>query len=331
MDESIMLSIAVLTYNHESYLRQALDSILEQKVNFKYEILVGDDQSSDHTRDIICEYKKKYPDRFRIFLRKKNVGATYNGYYLGTQSKGKYFTILEGDDYWQDDMKLQKQIDFLEHHPDFYACTHQCLVVDENNIPIESKNDRKESYFWYFSKKEYMISDFEKGRYAGHISTMVMRNIYHDPNLDCRICYKAHRMIGDRTIQLLVASQGRVYVMPEILSCYRLVENMNSKNWQAVARQKNKRYEEFAYICYLERYAGKCMHLDIDLSYVKKDKLICASIVLLNNWNYENLKVVVSMILVSGMPLTLFGLSIRAMLQKLYYWKIKKEDRPISF
>lgn len=325
----IMLSIVVLCYNHEPYLRQALDSIFSQKVNFSYEVLLGDDASSDHSQEIMKEYKRKYPDKVRLFLRKKNVGATRSGYYLGTQSRGKYFTTLESDDYWSDENKLQKQIDFLEANPDFYACTHACTVVDENNEPIPSKNDKKDNYFWYFGKEIYTLKDFEEGKYSGHTSTLVSRNPYLDKDMDCTIIYKGHRTIGDRSMQLLLAIQGKTYVMSESMSCYRLVEKKDAGNWQAQARAKNRRHEEFAYICFLERYARKKMGIPIDLIAVKKDKMVCAAVVFLNQWNMENLKVVCSMIKVSGCPAKMTALTIRAILQKLFYRKILKEDRPI--
>lgn len=330
MGKDIVLSIVVLVYNHERFLSQALESILSQKVNFAYEIIAGDDNSTDNSAEILKDYKRKYPDKFRLFLRDKNVGASKSVYYLGKQTKGKYFTVLEGDDYWSDEHKLQKQVDFLEANPRYYTCTHACVVVNENNEPIPEKNDKKDSYFWYFGKSEYTLKDFEKGKFSGHTSTLLARNPYHNSELDCRVIYKAHNMIGDRTMQLLLASQGPIYVMKESMSCYRLIEKKGSDNWQSVARAQNKRFEEFSYICYLERYAKQRMQLDINLNGVKKEKLVCGAVVLLNNWNAENLKVVVSMIRVSGSPINMSLLALRAMLQKTYYRKILKEDRPIK-
>ena len=91
------ISILMLTYNHERYVRQALDSIFKQKINVSYEILVLDDASTDCTQDILKEYKRKYPHKISLYLREKNVyHPTRNGYFLTSKAKGRYITILEG-------------------------------------------------------------------------------------------------------------------------------------------------------------------------------------------------------------------------------------------
>ena len=94
----ILLSIAVITYHQENYIRQALDSILMQNVNFKYEIIIGEDCSQDNTRIILLEYHEKYPNRFQLILRDKNVGATKNLYDVLMNCHGKYIALLDGDD-----------------------------------------------------------------------------------------------------------------------------------------------------------------------------------------------------------------------------------------
>lgn len=329
-NNNIMVSVIVLTYNHELYVRQALDSILMQKTCFDFEIIVGDDCSQDNTRKILKEYKAKYPHKIKLLLYNRNVGGTRNAHIIKTHTRGKYLAALEGDDYWNDEYKLQKQVDYLEENPCYYACSHQVTVVDKHGVPIEEKNNITANVFWKFHGSNFGLSDFEKGYYSGHASTILARNYYLDNSLDKSIFYKYHNVIGDRTVQMILALKGDTYVMNESMGCYRCVEDKNGANWQSMARARNRRYEEFNYICNLERYARNKLGRKVDLSAVKKDKLICAVVVFMNTPNKENLKVVCKIIRVSKQPIGMSLLAIRAILLKIYYRKVLKEDRPIK-
>ncbi|MBR9847110.1 MAG: glycosyltransferase [Algicola sp.] len=126
----ILLSISVTTYNHEAYIEQCLDSLLMQKTNFQYEIILGEDDSSDATRHICQRYANTYPDKIRLFLRSRKDVIYINGNPTGRfnfienlkAAKGKYIALCEGDDYWTDPLKLQKQVDFLENNLNFSYC-----------------------------------------------------------------------------------------------------------------------------------------------------------------------------------------------------------------
>lgn len=130
-----LVSICVLTYNHEKYIRQALDSFLCQKTDFEYEIVIHDDASADATAEIIREYERKYPMLIRPMLQTENqyskgiinVSGTYNF----PRARGKYFAFCDGDDFWNDEYKLQKQVDFLEQHPECGLCFHAVNDVNE--------------------------------------------------------------------------------------------------------------------------------------------------------------------------------------------------------
>ena len=119
----IVVSISCITYNHAPYIRQALDGFIMQQTNFRFEVLIHDDCSTDGTDDIIREYATKYPDIIKPLYEEEN--QYQNGKPHGSavwnfpRAKGKYIAICEGDDYWTDPLKLQKQVDFLESHPDF--------------------------------------------------------------------------------------------------------------------------------------------------------------------------------------------------------------------
>lgn len=140
-----LVSICVQTYNHEKFIGKCLDSILMQETTFPFEILLGEDESIDSTRKICTEYAVNYPNKIRLFLHSRkntiyiNGGATgrFNINYNLKKSNGKYIAMLEGDDYWTDPYKLQKQVDFLESNPEYVACYGGCKHVDENDNLIK--------------------------------------------------------------------------------------------------------------------------------------------------------------------------------------------------
>ena len=126
------VSVLFITYNHASTVRQALDSALAQRTSFPVEILVGDDCSTDGTRDIVAAYARAHPDRLRALLHPRNLGffGKFNFLAVHQEARAPYAIVLEGDDYWIDPSKLQRQADFLDARPECSACFHDCLVQD---------------------------------------------------------------------------------------------------------------------------------------------------------------------------------------------------------
>jgi len=126
------VSVITISYNHERYIRQALESIVTQQVNFNFEVIIADDKSTDTTADIISEYAAKYPNIVKPVLRDKNLGPQKNFKNAMLKAKGDYIALCEGDDYWTDTDKLQKQVDFLDDNIDYSMCFHPVEVVYEN-------------------------------------------------------------------------------------------------------------------------------------------------------------------------------------------------------
>ncbi|MBP2283048.1 glycosyltransferase involved in cell wall biosynthesis [Flavobacterium sp. CG_23.5] len=126
-----LLSVCLITYNHENYIRQAIEGVLMQKVNFDWELIIAEDCSTDRTREIILEYKNKYPDFITLILQRKNVGPAKNWSNLLQTPKSKYIAYFDGDDYWTDPLKLQKQVDFLEVNEGYGICFHN---VEQQNF-----------------------------------------------------------------------------------------------------------------------------------------------------------------------------------------------------
>jgi len=213
--DGMMLSIVVTTYGHEIFIREALDSILMQKTTFRYEVLVGEDASPDSTKDILQEYEKKHPEIFTMFYREKNMGTHDNGWDLSLRCKGKYVICLEGDDFWIDTDKLEKQIQFLEAHPEYIAVAHNCLVVDEQSRPSGEKYPE-------CREKEYSLVHYANGILPGQTATVMYRNIYKDQLLDTGLL-GMDLMPGDRLLYFTLICNGRIFCMQESKSAYRHV------------------------------------------------------------------------------------------------------------
>lgn len=216
-NSDIMLSIIVPTYGHEKYISQALDSILMQKTKYKYEVLVGEDASPDGTRNILKQYEKDYPGVFTMFYRDTNMRSLgkSNAVDLRHRAKGKYLISLEGDDYWTDEQKIEKQVAFLENHSEYIAVAHNCVVVDENSeINGEEYPECKENQYTF---KHYMYNIL-----PGQTTTVMYRNYYRFSLFNTSILEK-RLSPGDRLLYFALISHGKVYCIQEKMSAYRHV------------------------------------------------------------------------------------------------------------
>ena len=117
-DEKPLVSICCISYNHEKFISQCLDGFIIQKVDFPFEIVISDDCSTDNTKKIIDTYVSKYPTMFKVVSPSKNLGSIKNFFHALSKCTGKYIALCEGDDYWIDENKIQKQVDFMEQNPD---------------------------------------------------------------------------------------------------------------------------------------------------------------------------------------------------------------------
>src|SRR6201996_8952137 len=124
MDDKPLVSVCIITYNHAQYIEQAIESVLNQKVDFSWECIIADDCSSDGSQDFIAGYYKQHPNFIRVIQQQKNVGPSANWHQLVGAARGKYIAYLEGDDYWNDTHKLKKQITVLGAHPEYAGCFH---------------------------------------------------------------------------------------------------------------------------------------------------------------------------------------------------------------
>jgi glycosyltransferase involved in cell wall biosynthesis len=128
----VKVSVLIKAYNHERFIARAVESALEQRADFPYEIVIGEDCSTDGTRAVLLGLRDTYPDRLRVLLRERNLGNIRNLTDTLAACRGEYVALLDGDDYWTSSDKLQQQVDYLDAHPDFSSCAHNAVVVDES-------------------------------------------------------------------------------------------------------------------------------------------------------------------------------------------------------
>lgn len=218
VNNDISVSIACIVYNHERYLRKCLDGFVNQKTNFKFEIVIHDDSSTDFSKRIIEEYIEKYPNLIvPIFqdTNKYSLGVKPFIEYVIPRCKGKYIAFCEGDDFWTDDLKLQKQFDFLQENLDFSFCGHYVSRIVENKEELIIDEVLKSNEMSY---KE--LSQIEV--FSAHIPTLSLffRNIDLNFRKDL---YQAKN--GDAVLIGLLALHGKGALLPFIGATYRVHNN----------------------------------------------------------------------------------------------------------
>lgn len=200
-----LVSIVCITYNHEPYLRKALDGFLMQKTSFAYEIVLAEDCSTDGTRRICEEYAGKYPDIIHYIYRDHNVGYNENEYEAMSAAKGKYIAYCEGDDYWTISNKLQKQVDFLESHVDYSVCWHRCK--HHNVTTGEDKSDACGMILMEGAEGVDITTD----TYFAGWYTQPLTMVFRKDALDLRL-YHSYRHFRDMQQMYYVLKNGKGYL-----------------------------------------------------------------------------------------------------------------------
>ena len=255
--DQITVSVIILTYNHEKEIRRTVESVLGQDCPFPIEVLIGEDCSQDETPRLVRELASE-DQRIVPFLREKNMGSTANLYDLQSRARGKYLAYLDGDDFWCDSRKLRRQVEFLERESDYIACTHRCLIVDENGRPSE-----KQQLHWLSDKEDYTLADFHGIVLPGHFSTLVHRNFFPGSGERWRDLITAHRQIGDRSLCLLLASMGKIRQLPDCMSWYTVAERPRASATDLFYRRNARRVEDdYELTKKLERIAAEQLRVD---------------------------------------------------------------------
>lgn len=216
--EEIMLSFCLVTYNHEKYILECLESIFKQKVNFKMEILVGNDCSQDATAQLI---KDNYGDRVNLIDRKENLGLCKNLYDLFLRAKGRYVYMFSGDDYIKDEYMLQKQVDFLEEHPEYFSASARNLNYNQ------AKDSFSESGIDF---GDYTIVDFfMDGKIPCIYGTM--RNVFAKDQANNYFLPLGAQNNEEVKMWLYTMDQGKKYIFEDYMTVYRFVNQKGASNY----------------------------------------------------------------------------------------------------
>ena len=215
------VSISIITYNHEKYLADAIESVLMQKTNFPYEIIIGEDGSPDGTAEVAKAYQEKYPDKIKVFLNDRSNVIYVDGNPTGKwnlnnnikHAKGEFVALLEGDDFWTDPNKLQKQVDFLEKNPELSFCFHDIQLVNsnaeklnKNKLPVEMM-------------KELTREELISGYYPCPPTGSIMYRRKYMPEFP-EWFYKIKN--GDIAITIILSEHGNGGFLEGKMSAYRL-------------------------------------------------------------------------------------------------------------
>jgi glycosyltransferase involved in cell wall biosynthesis len=230
LSKNPLVSVKMITYNHELYIAQAIEGVLLQKTDFSIELIIGEDCSTDRTREIVIDYQKKYPDLIRVITWEENVGMQKNSLRTNKACRGKYIAICEGDDYWIDPLKLKKQVDFLEANAD-YGMVH-------------TDGD------FYYIKNGRKVSNYIKNRGINPNSVEkpfddILRSEY--PVITCSVVFRSNSLkrldieeisqfkMGDTFMWLEMAQTGKFHFFEE---------NMVTRNILVESAAHSKSYEK---------------------------------------------------------------------------------------
>lgn len=233
-----LVSICCITYNHASYIRQCLDGFIMQECDFYFEVLIHDDASTDGTSDIIRKYQEKYPDIIKPIIQNENQWVKglkgNNRRHNFPRAQGKYIAMCEGDDYWTDPNKLQKQFNFMEANPEYSLCTHDFVIhYEHKDIPDIIASNK----FLYLKSKPipgYPYFGYDLKDFAIHLDGLHTATNFIKKDILMAELSKISAQVtsGDYLVKLLLLHKGKGCFIPDIMSVLR-------KNPGGVTQQKN--------------------------------------------------------------------------------------------
>lgn len=211
-----VVSVCMITYNHAPYIREALESIVGQKCDFEFELIVGEDCSKDGTREVCLEYQAKYPQIVRVLFSDQNVGPYQNDLRVMGSVRGEFVSLCEGDDYFTDVNKLQKQVECLRKHAECAVCFHPVRVVyEEETRPEEIFPSREYRY----GKTRLGLDDLLKRNFIQTNSCMYRWRF--GKSEDVRSFFLDEIIPGDWYLHLLHAQKGAIIFLDEVMAVYR--------------------------------------------------------------------------------------------------------------
>ena len=222
-----LVSVIMPTYNHEQHIAQAIESVLVQECNFSYQLIIGEDFSTDKTREICQSFEDQYSDKIILLPSYKNLGLVLNYKQLFDACKSKYVAILEGDDYWIDKYKLQKQIDVMEGDSNIgLVHTRSCSLYENGEMKVNTHLKQSNKYGYELYKDYYL------GKYSIVPLTVCFRKAIFDEFVDYNFCIENQLSTIDNFIFPEMMVHTKVHFIDEITGHYRILSNSisNSKN-----------------------------------------------------------------------------------------------------
>lgn len=232
-NQEVLVTIRCCAYNHERFIRQCLEGFVMQKTDFRFEAIVHDDASTDNTAAIIREYAEKYPDIIKPIYETENQYSKHDGSLtriMNAHTRGKYIAMCEGDDYWTDPYKIQKQVDFLESHPDYVMCSSRFDKYWQESGLLEEDPDKD------FKGADYDLQNLIGGKWL----TQTLTVMYRRSALDLKH-YARYGMSLDMILFYELLKHGKGYCFPEVMGVYRYHKG---GVWSEVS-QNHRRLTEF--------------------------------------------------------------------------------------
>lgn len=206
----------MITYNHEPYIAQAIEGVLMQKTDFPIELVIGEDCSTDGTRKIVLEYQRQHPEVSRVITSQHNVGMMLNSFRTQMACRGDYVAFCEGDDYWTDPHKLQKQVDFLERNPEFAICGHLVTNVDASGNLLDEQVYTGEDCPEVFGVEHVLAGA------PVHTGSWVLRRTAISTALCSNRNVYVSLPAGDNPLLLMTLMKGKGYCMKDYMGAYRI-------------------------------------------------------------------------------------------------------------
>lgn len=283
--EMIFVDILMLTYNHEKFIDKAIKSILMQQTRFSYRVIIGEDCSTDSTRKIIMDYYLRYPDKFELYLWNTNVGMEENALKLMKECRGKYVAYLEGDDYWTDPLKLEKQISFLEEHEEYIGSVHNIRCVDENGKLLH-----KSELYPVQEEHIYGIEQAARGQMASQTASLIYRNFHiRWKDKDWRL-YAECKSNGDYKWNILLGYQGDIFYFRDIMADHRRIFK-GGDSWTARTNGKNMIWIIYSYKIEVKKYIEKFLKIPSNWEISLEEILVESCIKVFCKLSFENIYV----------------------------------------
>jgi len=247
-----VVSVKMITYNHAPYIAQAIEGVLQQKTDFPFELLIGEDCSTDGTRDIVFEYQKQNPSIIRVITSDKNLGSRKNNLRTAKACRGKYIAYCEGDDYWQYPYKIQKQVEYMESHPECGLVLTDADIYYQKNNKIVSRFNFKNG----FSKSTNLTIE-QLIRIEGEVTkftctAMVRRHLCDKVTEDDPYLHQSGEfLMGDTQLWAELSLIAKVTYKPDSTATYRVLEESasRSKDRKKLCRFWKSAYEMQLYLC----------------------------------------------------------------------------------